>query len=129
VRTRYQHGNDEYQNRSADDRCSKVAYLRIKINSDQPAVPDERCGAVLESYLREEIPRRSLTSMHTFPALATTSAPVGEFSPIEVKALAARDWLKQIQNNKGRRWRTRSKGESWKDLSRSLNPPWTSPTS
>ncbi len=51
----------EYQTRSAVDRCSKVAYLRMKINSDQPAVPGERFGVVLERYVQEEIPKRFST--------------------------------------------------------------------
>jgi hypothetical protein len=32
----------KYQTWSAVDRCSQVAYLRMKINTDQPAVPDEK---------------------------------------------------------------------------------------
>ena len=51
----------KYQTRSAVDRCSKVAYLRMKINSDQPAVPDEKFGVVLERYVQEEIPKRFST--------------------------------------------------------------------
>jgi integrase len=51
----------EYKNRSAADRCSKVAYLRMKINSDQPAAPNERFGVVLERYVQEEIPKRFST--------------------------------------------------------------------
>ena len=52
----------EYKNRSAADRCSKVAYRRImKINSDQPAVPNEKFGVVLERYVQEEIPKRFST--------------------------------------------------------------------
>jgi hypothetical protein len=51
----------EYPTRSALDRCSKVAYLRMKIKSDQPAVPGERFGVVLEGYVQEEIPKRFST--------------------------------------------------------------------
>ena len=51
----------EYKTRSAVDRCSKVAYLRMKVNSDQPPEPDERFGVVLERYVQEEIPKRFST--------------------------------------------------------------------
>jgi integrase len=94
----------KYQTRSAVDRCSKVAYLRMKINSDQPAAPDEKFGVVLERYVQEEIPKRFSTQAAYLSYINNHIRPRwGESSLNEVKPLAVRDWLKGIQDKKGRR--------------------------
>ena len=94
----------KYQTRSAVDRCSKVAYLRMKINSDQPAEPDEKFGAVLERYVQEEIPKRFSTQHAYLSYINNHIRPKwGECSLTEVKPLAVRDWLKSIQDKEGRR--------------------------
>ena len=91
----------KYQTRSAVDRCSKVAYLRMKINSDQPAVPGERFGVVLERYVQEEIPKRFSTKHAYLSYINNHIRPKwGEFSLTQVKPLAVRDWLKAILDKK-----------------------------
>jgi integrase len=94
----------EYKNRSAADRCCKVAYLRMKINSDQPAVPDEKFGVVLERYVQEEIPKRFSTKHAYLSYINNHIRPKwGEFPLTQVKPLAVRDWLKAILDKKGKR--------------------------
>ena len=94
----------EYKNRSAADRCPKVAYLRMKINSDQPAVPDERFGVVLERYVQEEIPKRFSTQHAYLSYINNHIRPKWGESPLtQVKPLAVRDWLKAILDKKGKR--------------------------
>ena len=96
--------NIQYQTRSAVDRCSKVAYLRMKINSDQPAAPDERFGVVLERYVQEEIPKRFSTKHAYLSYINNHIRPRWGESPLtEVKPLAVRDWLRSIQDKKGNR--------------------------
>lgn len=94
----------DYQTRSAVDRCSKVAYLRMKINTDQPAAPGERFGVVLERYVQEEIPKRFSTNHAYLSYINNHIRPKwGEFPLTQVKPLAVRDWLKGILDKKGRR--------------------------
>jgi len=91
----------EYKTRSAVDRCSKVAYLRMKLNRDQPAEPDERFGVVLERYVQEEIPKRFSTRHAYLSYINNHIRPKwGEFSLTQVKPLAVRDWLKAILDKK-----------------------------
>jgi integrase len=76
----------------------------MKINTDQPAVPDERFGVVLERYVQEEIPKRFSTKHAYLSYINNHIRPKwGEFPLTQVKPLAVRDWLKGIQDKKGRR--------------------------
>src|ERR1700746_3116283 len=94
----------EYKTRSAADRCSKVAYLRMQINSDQPAAPNERFGVVLERYVQVEIPKRFSTKHAYLSYINNHIRPRwGEFPLTEVKPLAVRDWLKTILDKRGTR--------------------------
>ena len=94
----------EYKTRSAVDRCPKVAYLRMKVNRDQPAEPDERFGVVLERYVQEEIPKRFSTKHAYLSYINNHIRPKwGEFPLTQVKPLAVRDWLKAILDKKGKR--------------------------
>jgi integrase len=95
---------NEYPTRSAVDRCSKVAYLRMKINTDQPAAPEERFGVVLERYVQEEIPKR-FSTQHAYLSYINNHirSRWGEFSLTQVKPLAVRDWLKTILDKTGKR--------------------------
>ena len=96
--------NIQYQTKSAVDRCSKVAYLRMKVNSDQPAAPDERFGVVLERYVQEEIPKRFSTKHAYLSYINNHIRPRWGESPLtEVKPLAVRDWLRSIRDKKGNR--------------------------
>jgi len=96
--------NIQYQTKSAVDRSSKVAYLRMKINSDQPAAPEERFGVVLERYVQEEIPKRFSTKHAYLSYINNHIRPRWGESPLtEVKPLAVRDWLRSIQDKKGNR--------------------------
>jgi len=82
----------EYPTRSAVDRCSKVAYLRMKINTDQPAAPKERFGVVLERYVQEEIPKRFSTQHAYLSDINNHIRPRWGESPLtQVKPLAVRD--------------------------------------
>src|SRR5258708_21930810 len=76
----------------------------MKINSDQAAVPVERFAVVLERYVREEIQNRFSTK-HSYLSYINNHirARWSEFSLVEVKPLAVREWLKGIQDKKGRR--------------------------
>ena len=94
----------EYKTRSAVDRCSKVAYLRMKVNTDQPAEPDEKFGVVLERYVQEEIPKRFSTQHAYLSYINNHIRPKwGEFPLTQVKPLAVRDWLKAILDKKNKR--------------------------
>jgi integrase len=94
----------EYKTRSAVDRCSKVAYLRMKVNTDQPAEPDEKFGVVLERYVQEEIPKRFSTQHAYLSYINNHIRPKwGEFPLTQVKPLAVRDWLKAILDKKSKR--------------------------
>jgi len=76
----------------------------MKINSDQPAVPGERFGVVLERYVQEEIPKRFSTKHAYLSYINNHIRPKwGEFPLTQVKPLAVRDWLKGIQDKKGHR--------------------------
>jgi integrase len=76
----------------------------MKINSDQPAVPGERFGVVLERYVQEEIPKRFSTRHAYLSYINNHIRPKwGEFSLTQVKPLAVRDWLKAILDKKGKR--------------------------
>jgi len=76
----------------------------MKINSDQPAVPGERFGVVLERYVQEEIPKRFSTQHAYLSYINNHIRPKwGEFSLTQVKPLAVRDWLKAILDKKGKR--------------------------
>jgi integrase len=75
----------------------------MKINSDQPAAPDEKFGVVLERYVQEEIPKRFSTQAAYLSYINNHIRPRwGESSLTEVKPLAVRDWLRGIQDKKGR---------------------------
>lgn len=94
---------DEYQNRSAVEKCSKVAYLRIKINDESTSVPVEKFGVVLERYVREEMPKRFSTEHSYLAYINNHIRPKwGECSLAEVKPLAVRDWLRGIKDKKGK---------------------------
>jgi integrase len=94
----------EYKNRSAVDRCSKVAYLRMKINRDQPAAPDNRFGVVLERYVQEEIPKRFSTAHSYLSYIDNHIRPRwGELPLTDVKPLTVRDWFRGIKDKKGQR--------------------------
>jgi integrase len=94
----------KYHTKSAVDRSSKVAYLRMKINSDQPAIPEERFGVVLERYVQEEIPKRFSTQHAYLSYINNHIRPRWGESPLtEVNPLAVRDWLKSIRDKKGNR--------------------------
>jgi integrase len=95
---------NEYPNRSAAERCSKVAYLRMKINSDRASVSIERFAVVLERYVQEEIPKRFSTKLAYLSYINNHIRPQwGEFPLAQVKPLAVCDWLKGIQDKKGHR--------------------------
>jgi len=95
---------NEYPNRSAAERCSKVAYLRMKINSDRASASVERFAVVLERYVQEEIPKRFSTEHSYLSYINNHIRPRwGEFPLTEVKPLAVRDWLRGIQDKRGKR--------------------------
>ena len=50
----------EYPSRSAVERCSKVAYLRIKINDDRTPIAVEKFGVVLERWSDIDWPNLSV---------------------------------------------------------------------
>ena len=94
----------KYQTRSAVDRCSKVAYLRMKINSDRASLPVESFALVLERYVQEEIPKRFSTQSAYLSYINNHIRPRwGESLLTEVKPLAVRDWLRVITDKKGQR--------------------------
>src|SRR5258708_13915312 len=76
----------------------------MKINSEQPAVPGERFGVVLERYVQEEIPKRFSTKHAYLSYINNHIRPKWGESPLtQVKPLAVRDWLKAILDKKGKR--------------------------
>lgn len=94
----------EYHNKSAVERCSKVAYLRMQINSDQRRQPIENFGVVLERYVHEEIPKRFSTQHSYLSYINNHIRPMwGEFPLTEIKPLAVRNWLKGLKDKKGSR--------------------------
>ena len=93
----------EYPSRSAVERCSKVAYLRIKANDPRKPLPVEKFEVVLERYIREEMPKRFSTERSYLSYINSHIRPKwGERSLAEVKPLAVRDWLREIKDKKGR---------------------------
>ena len=83
---------------------SKVAYLRMKINSDWASVSVERFAVVLERYVQEEIPKRFSAEHSYLSCINNHIRPRwGEFPLTKVKPLAVRDWLKGIQDKRGKR--------------------------
>ena len=94
----------DYQTRSAVDRCSKIAYLRMKINSDRASASVERFAVVFERYVQEEIPKRFSTE-HSCLSYINNHIRLrwGEFPLTEGRPLAVRDWLKGIQDKRGKR--------------------------
>lgn len=93
----------EYRNRSAVEKCSKVAYLRIKINDESKSIPVEKFGVVLERYVREEMPKRFSTGHSYLSYINNHIRPKwGEYSLAEVKPLAVRDWLRGVKDKKGK---------------------------
>ena len=94
----------EYRNKSAVERCAKLAYLRMKLNGNQMSVPVERFAVVLERYVREEIPQRFSTKQAYLSYINNHILPRwGECLLTEVKPLAVRNWLKEIKDKKGNR--------------------------
>jgi len=92
---------DEYRNRSAVDKCSKVAYLRMKINGDEEKRV-EKFSVVLERYVNEEIPKRFSTRHSYLSYIHNHVRPRwGEFLLTQIKPLAVRDWLKALKDKKG----------------------------
>jgi integrase len=76
----------------------------MKINTDQPAAPDERFGVVLERYVQEEIPKRFSTKHAYLSYINNHIRPRwGEFPLTQVKPLAVRDWLKTVLDKRGKR--------------------------
>jgi integrase len=94
----------QYRNRSAVEKCSKVAYLRMKINGGRTAAPIEKFGVVLERYIQEEIPKRFSTKHSYLSYINNHIRPAwGECLLTEVKPLAVRNWLRDINDKKGKR--------------------------
>lgn len=94
----------EYQTRSAVEKSSKVAYLRMKINDDQASLPVQGFAVVLERYVREEIPKRFSTKQSYLSYINNHIQPRwGQLPLTEIKPLAVRDWLKGIKDKKGKR--------------------------
>ena len=94
----------EYPSRSAVERCSKVAYLRIRINDDRTPIALEKFGVVLERYVQEEMPKRFSTEHSYLSYINNHIRPKwGECSLTEVKPLAVRDWLRGIKDKMGHR--------------------------
>lgn len=93
----------QYRNRSAVDKCSKVAYLRIKLNGDQ-ARAVEKFAVVLERYVNEEIPKR-FSTRHSYLSYINNHirARWGELPLTEIKPLAVRDWLREIKDKRSER--------------------------
>jgi len=92
---------DEYRNRSAVDKCSKVAYLRMKINGHEEKRV-EKFSVVLERYVNEEIPKRFSTKHSYLSYIDNHIRPRwGEFLLTQIKPLAVRDWLKALKDKKG----------------------------
>lgn len=94
----------KYPNKSAVDRSSRVAYLRVMINNDGASVPVEKFGVVLERYVQEEMPKRFSTEHSYLSYINNHIRPRwGEVPLAAVKPLAVRDWLRGIEDKKGER--------------------------
>src|SRR5437764_8427491 len=69
----------------------------MKINTDQPAAPDERFGVVLERYVQEEIPKRFSTRHSYLSYINNHIRPRWGNVPLrDVKPAAVRSWLKSL---------------------------------
>jgi hypothetical protein len=102
----------EYKTRSAVDRCSKLAYLRMKVNRDQPAEPDERFGVVLERYVQEEIPKRFSTKHAYLSYINNRIRPKwGEFLLTPSKTVAEYLWRRNDGIDAGSTWKSSEAGD------------------